>query len=52
MEKKILTTASYYLRFRHCGVSREDAANYFADSYKEYIILLDHLEKFYKEETP
>ena len=46
MEKKIQTATSYYLKFRHCGVSREDAANYFADSFGEYLILLNHLAKF------
>lgn len=46
MEKKILTTTSYYLQFRHDGATREDAANYFADSYEEYLVLLNHLKKF------
>ena len=46
MEKKILTTTCYYLRVRHDGATREDAANYFADSYEEYLVLLNHLKKF------
>lgn len=46
MEKKINNAISYYLKYRHYGCSREDSANYFADSYKEYLILLDHLKPF------
>ena len=46
MNKKISNAISYYLRFRHDGASRADAANYFADSYEEYLILLEHLEEF------
>lgn len=49
MEKKIKNAISYFLKYRHCWrnpATREDAANYFADSYEEYLILLDHLKKF------
>ena len=49
MEKKIHNAISYYLKYRHYGDStkvKNDAANYFADSYDEYLILLEHLKKF------
>lgn len=46
MDKKIKNAISYYLKYRHYGCSKADAANYMADSYKEYLVLLDHLEKF------
>ena len=49
MEQKINNAISYYLKFRHygdCNRIKNDAANYFADSYEEYLILWDHLKKF------
>ena len=52
MEKKINNAISYFLKYRHYGDSKavmNDAANYFADSYEEYLTLWDHLDNFYKE---
>lgn len=48
MEKKINNAIRYYLMYRHYGNPtsvKNDAANYFADSYEEYLILWDHLKK-------
>lgn len=49
MEKKIKNAISYYLKYRHYGDStsvKNDAANIFADSYEEYLILWEHLNKY------
>lgn len=49
MDKKIKNAISYYLKHRHYGDDtriKNDAANYFADSYEEYLILWDQLKKF------
>ena len=51
MEKKIKNAIQYYLMYRHGYKGdfksfKKEAANYFADSYEEYLILLSHLEKF------
>ncbi len=49
MEKKLKNAIDYFLKWRHYYDSKafkKEAANYFADSYEEYMILLKHLEKF------
>ena len=49
MEKKINKAISYYLKYRHSfdhSAFKKEAANYFADSYEEYLILLNHLEAY------
>lgn len=49
MEKKIQNAISYFLKYRHYGDHtkvKNDAANYFADSYEEYLILHEHLARF------
>lgn len=49
MENKINKAISYYLRYRHYfdhAAFKKEAANYFADSYEEYLVLLDHLEAY------
>ena len=49
MEKKINKAISYDLRYRHSfdhSAFKKEAANYFADSYEEYCILLNHLEAY------
>lgn len=49
MDKKILNAISYFLQYRHPYDPEEFkkvAANYFADSYEEYLILLNHLKKY------
>jgi hypothetical protein len=49
MEKKIHNAISLFLQLRHSKddkSAKKDAANYFADSYEEYLALLDHLDKY------
>lgn len=46
MDRKIKNATSYYFKYRLFGDHnsvKNDAANYFADSYEEYLILWDHL---------
>lgn len=48
MATKIENAIRYYEQYRGCGNPKDiknDAANIFADSYEEYLILWDHLEK-------
>ena len=49
MEKKINNAISYFLKYRH-PYDEESfkmvAANYFADSYEEYLILLECLKNY------
>lgn len=54
MKKKIQNAISYYRRYRHFGDSNavmKEAANYFADSYEEYILILDHLKRGYQPDA-
>ena len=54
MENKIQKATSYYLRYRHFGdptAVKKEAANYFADSYEEYLILLNHLNREFRDEA-
>ena len=47
MAKKIEEAIRYYEKHKECGAPKEiknDAANIFAGSYEEYLILWDRLE--------
>ena len=49
MEKKIHNAISFFLQRRHSKddeVAKNDAANYFADTYDEYLILWNHLNEY------
>lgn len=49
MEKKIHNAISIFMQWRHSmddKAAKNDAANYFADSYEEYLILWNHLDEY------
>ncbi len=58
MKEKIQKATSYYLKYRNSfdnsafkSAFKKEAANYFADSYEEYLILLNHLNREFRDEA-